>query len=340
MHHLSCTSDNKCSRLGKCASVVLLAMLAAVYATEALCAFPGMELPDQAEPEPTILETMDTPRNLLSDEVIDFSTKIDHFFGDPRHFQESNKSVIQVFVNQSVFTGGNFNTWIDGQAKIHLPSAEKRFHLVLESDPEKKAANETKQDQVVPAKDTKIPVQYAASLRYEKAEVNQWHYSADSGINVQFPLDPFVRTRGSYEVPLEDWRLKFSETVFWFSTLGLGQTAQYEMSNVISDKLLFRATTTANCLESPQLCNFRQDLAFFQNLDESNVFQYQLSLIGDDNPKLRETDYLLLMRYRHKLHREWMFFEVTPQLSFPRTDSFKMNPSIIMRLEMLFGATS
>ena len=190
------------------------------------------------------------------------------------------------------------------------------------------------------AKDTKVPTQYAASLRYERAEENRWHYSADSGINVQFPLDPFVRTRGSYEVPLEEWRLKFTETVFWFRTLGLGQTAQYEMSQVISDKLLFRATTTANCFESPQLCNFRQDLAFFHNLDDRNVFQYQLSLIGDDNPKLRDTDYLLLMRYRHKLHREWMYFEVTPQLSFPRTDTFKMNPSIIMRLEMLFGATS
>ena len=340
MHHLPCTAEIKRSRPGKCASIVLLALFSAVYVTEALCSFPGIELPAEAAPQPSLLQTIDTPRDLLSQEVINFSTKIDHFFGDPRHFQESNKSVVQIFLNQSGFAGGNFKTWIDGQAKIHLPTAEKRFRLVIESDPEKKAANETKQDQAVPAKDTKVPVQYAASLRYEMAEPNLWHYSADSGINIQFPLDPFVRTRVSYEVPLEEWRLKFSEAVFWFSTLGLGQTAQYEMSHVLSDTLLFRATTTANCFESPQLCNFRQDLAFFHNLNDRNVFQYQLSVVGDDNPKLKETDYLLLMRYRHKLHRDWMYFEVTPQLSFPRTDTFKMNPSIIMRLEMLFGATN
>jgi len=55
-------------------------------------------------------------------------------------------------------------------------------------------------------------------------------------------------------------------------------------------------------------------------VNDSSALLYQLSVLGDDNPKLKETTYALLMLYRYKLHREWMYFEVSPQLSFPRTD--------------------
>lgn len=309
------------------------------YVADARCASPGIELPAEVMSEPSILEDFDSPRDILSEEIVKFSTEIDHFFGDPRYFQENNKSVVQVFLNQSVAESGNFVTWIDGQAKIDLPAAQRRFQLVLESDPEKKTTTTTRQDQVVPAKDNKVPTQYAAALRYEKAQEGLWHYSADSGVNIQFPLDPFVRTRGSYELPLEDWKLKLALTVYWFNTIGLGQTTQYDMEHVLSKDLLFRATTTANCLEFPQLCSFRQDLSFFHTLDERSALLYQMSVLGDDNPKLRETSYVLLTRFRYKMHREWMYFEVSPQIFFPRTDSFKLNASLLLRLEMLFGAT-
>lgn len=339
MLNLSCASDFKSVRLGKCICVTMLILLF-VCVNDAMCESPGIELPAEAAPEPTMLESLDTPRDELSQEILEFSTKIDHFFGDPRYYQESNNSVIQIFLNQSIEESGNLKTWIDGQAKIDLPSAEKRFHLVLETDPEKKAGNETKQDQVTPPKDQKTPTNYAASLRYEKAQEGLWHFSADSGANVQFPLDPFVRTRGSYELPLEDWKLKLADTVFWFSTLGLGNSTQFDMEHVLSKDLLFRATTSGTCFESPQLCNLRQDLSFYHTVDERSALLYQMSVLGDDNPKLRDTNYILLMRYRYKMHREWMYFEVTPQIFFPRTDNFHLNASLLLRLEMLFGATN
>lgn len=338
MHYMVCTSDLESSRSGRFIGVFSVILLFLCTA-EVACATPVIEPPLDSLSEPTILESMDDTRDYLSEKIVDFSAEIDHFFGDPRYFQEYNKSVVQIYLNHSITEGGNFVTWMDGQAKIDLPAAEKRFHLVLESDPEKKTANETKQDQAVQPKDAKVPAQYAASLRFEKAEENLWHFSADSGANFQFPLDPFVRTRGSFELPLEDWRLKVAETIFWFSTLGLGQTIQFEMSHVLSDPLLFRATTTATCFEAPQLCNVRQDLSFYHTLTNRSALLYQMSVLGDDNPTLHETAYVLLMRYRYKMHREWMYFEVSPQLSFPRTDDFRMNASLLLRLEMLFGAT-
>ena len=291
------------------------------------------------ESEPTLLESMDAPRDYLSEKIVAFTKEVDQFFGDERYFQESNKSVIQLNLNQGIVQGGGRPFGIEGQARLDLPAAQKRFQFVLEYDPEKKSAGEVRKDQPAPPQEAAAPSQYAASLRYEKKEESQWHFSSEAGIKFQFPLDPFLRTRGSYAIQVEEWRLKLAESVFWFSTIGLGETTQLDMERVLSAPVLFRATSTATCMEAPQNCDLRQDLAFYHTLDERSAVVYQASVIGVNKPVLQETAYVLLARYRHRLHKEWVFFEVSPQLNFPITDAFRLNALLQLRLEMLFGAT-
>ena len=300
---------------------------------------PAAEQPEVTVSEPSILETMDAPRDYLSEKIIDFTTKVDHFFGDERYYQEYNKSVIQLELHETFAGGGNHTLGFEGKAKLDLPAAEKRFHFVIESNPEKKTAGEVKKDQPVTPSETPAPESYAASLRYERADESRWHFSSDLGAKFQFPLDPFVRTRGSYAIQFEEWRLKVAETLFWFSTIGLGETTQFDMERVLSDPVLFRATSTATCLESPQICDLRQDLSIYHTLNERSALLYQASVIGVNKPKLEETGYILLTRYRYRMHREWIFFEISPQLHFPKTDDFKLNALLLLRLELLFGAT-
>lgn len=291
------------------------------------------------EPEPDILEVIDAPRDYLSEKIVNFTTSIDHFFGDERYFQESNKSVIQLDFAETLGQGGNRTFAFEGKAKVHLPAAEKRFHFVIESNPEKKTAGEVKKDLPETTKQSPTPDQYAASLRYEqKEEESQWHFSSEAGALFQFPLEFFVKSRGSVAIPMGDWRMKVAETLFWFRTIGLGETTQLDMEHVISDPVLFRATSTATCFEAPQHCDLRQDFSIFQTLDERAALLYQASVIGADKPQLEETAYVLLMKYRYRLHKDWIFYEVSPQLNFPRTDGFKVNASLLLRLEVLFGA--
>lgn len=292
-----------------------------------------------AVPEQGILATIDGSRDYLSEKVVSYSKSIDQFFGDERYFQEHNESVIQLEMNELMKQSGNHTFAIQGQAKIDLPAAQKRFRLVLEANPEQKSTDETRKDLPTQTKDARKPDQYSAALRIEREEISYWRLSAESGALLQFPLDPFIKTRARYAIPVLDWRLSLAESVFWFSTIGLGETTQFDMEKVLSKPVLFRATSTVTCLESPQKCDLRQDLSVFHTLNERAVMLYQASVIGEDKPALQETDYILLMRYRYRLHREWVFFEISPQIFFPRTDHFKLNALLNLRLEFLFGAT-
>jgi len=290
-------------------------------------------------PEPSILDSMDRSRDYLSEKVVNYSKRIDEFFGDERYFQEHNHSVIQLDMNETMEAGGSRAFLYEGKAKIDLPAASKRFQFVLESNPEQKTAGEAKKDLPVTTQKQATPQNYAASVRYEKAEESLWHFSSEAGLKFQFPLDPFVRVRGSYAIPLGEWRLKMAETLFWFNTIGSGETTQFDIERVLSDPVLFRATSTATCLVLPQTCDLRQDFSIFHTLNERTALVYQASVIGINKPQLEETAYVLLMRYRYRLHKEWVFFEAIPQLNFPRTDDFNLNAVLLLRLEILFGAS-
>ena len=292
----------------------------------------------EAEAISKIFAVIDGPRDYLSEKFVSYTRAVDKFFGDERYFQESNKSVIQLDLNQTFAQGGNRSFLFNGKAKLDLPAAKRRFQIVLESNPEQKTAGEIRKDQPSAAIKTAKPEQYAASVRYEQSEERRWHFSSDAGVKLQFPLDLFVRARGSYSVPFEIWQLKVAETVFWFGTIGLGQTTQLDLERKLSESVLFRATSTATCLEVPQNCDLRQDFSIFHTLNERSAMLYQASVIGVSEPDTQETAYVLLMKYRNRLHKDWVFFEVSPQLNFPRTDDFRRNASLLLRLEILFGA--
>lgn len=287
------------------------------------------------------LESIDEPRNYLSNKIVEFGKSVDQFFGDPRYFQENNKSVVQVEFNQTFDEGGNYQNRLEGKAKFDLPASQKRFRLVIESNPSQNTAGEIRKDVTPLSKQptTNKPEQYAASLRYEQPEHDRVNFSSELGAQFQFPLDPFARSRASYSIPFEDWHFKVAETVFWFSSIGLGETTQIDMEHQLGPPVLFRATSTATCYESPQNCDLRQDLTIYHTLSDRAAIQHQISVLGVSEPKLTETNYVIQSKYRYRLHKDWVFYEINPQISFPKTDAFHLNSLLFLKLEMLFGAT-
>jgi len=288
-------------------------------------------------PESSVFDSMDISRNYLSDKIVDYSKRMDQFFGDKRYLEDHNNSIIMLETSTTMEAGGNVASAFNGIAKLDLPAAQRRFQLVLESDPENNTAGDVTQGQPVVAKKPVATKRLAASLRFEKAEKKHWYFSSETGIIAQFPLDPFARLRGRYESPIGDWRLNVAETVFWFSTIGLGETTQIDMEHILSEPVLFRATSTATCFEEPQNCGLRQDFSILQTLNEHTGLIYEASVLGSNKPQLEETAYVLQLRYRYRVHREWIFVEVNPQLNFPRTDEYKLNAVLFLKLEMIFG---
>lgn len=294
---------------------------------------------EQAQP-PNIFASIDTPRDYLSGKIVSFATDIDRFFGNDRNYQESNKSVVQLDLARATGYGGDRKLVLSARANLNLPSTEKKLHLLIESNPDQNITGEP-----VPNQNTAInnqvsgPQSYGLALRYEKVkeELKALHISADAGLKFQgININPFMRARSSYSIPFETWRLKAAESVYWFNTIGAGETTQVDLEHFLSEPVLFRATSNATWLNNKQNFDLRQDLSVYQTLNERTALLYQVSAIGVSNPQVELTEYVAQILYRYRLHREWIFFELNPQVIFPKVNNFNSSFALTMRLEMLF----
>lgn len=297
----------------------------------------------QVQP-PDSFNSMDAPRNYLSDKIAKLASTIDRFFGGDRHYQESNQSVIQMSLARVAGYNGDRRFNLAANINLNLPVTEGRLHLLLETDPEQNiipdkyitTTTTTADGHTVLRDKIVVPGSAALALRYATEADNVWHFNVDGGLKFPIPVKPFVRTRGSYSAPLGEWRMKAVESVYWFNTLGVGSTTQLDFEHVISAPMLFRASSNATWLKDKSNFDLRQDLSVYHTLNDRTALLYQASAIGVTNPKFQVSDYVLLAFCRYRMHEKWLFFELSPQLHFPAERNYKASPALSMRLEVQF----
>lgn len=296
-----------------------------------------LSLPVAAEEiMPDSLPTIDAPHDYLATRFVGLFSDIDRFFGDDRHYQEGNQSVLQLDLTRVTGYSGNRQIALSGKAKIDLPNTSKRLHLLIESNPDKNPGSEPAQNTLL-NNNVATPNSYAAAVRYEKQAETRWFFSTDAGVKFQgLNSSLFTRARASYTLPLEQWRLKFSESPFWFNTLGVGSSSQLDLERALSEPLLFRASSNATWLRDKHNFDLRQDLSFYHTLNDRTALLYQASAIGVSQPQVHATDYVLLVLYRYRLHQKWMYFEISPQMHYPLARNYQPSPMLSLRLEVLF----
>ena len=306
---------------------------------------PAQTTPPSA-PQSDRLAALEVSHDYLAEKIVRLANYLDRFFGGNRHYQESNDSALQLDLTRVAGYGGDPKFNLAAKANLRLPATEGRLHLLLETDPEQNttqptqdsyAANNNNNNKgITPG--SKVTSSGSVSLagRYENSEENFWHFRTDGGLKFPIPVTPFVRTRASFEKPVNDWRLKGSQSLYWFKNIGVGETTQFDLERFISEPILFRASSNATWLKDRKNFDLRQDFSVFHTLDDRTALLYQASVIGITNPQAQVMDYVVLMLYRRRIHKDWIFLELSPQLHFPRDRNYRLSPTLSMRLEMLF----
>jgi hypothetical protein len=283
-------------------------------------------------------DSWESSRDYLSGKITSFASYLDRFFGGDRHYQESNETMVQLDLTKLNGYGGGHNLDLAVRARFRLPITEARLHLLVETAPEKNiitSPTPVTRPIAVPGV-TPVSNNAALAVRYVKEKEGVWRFNTDWGIKFPIPPKPFARARASYSIPVGEWRLKAAESVYWFNTLGLGETTQLDLEYIISPPFLFRSSTVVTWLKDDHNFDMRQDISVYHTRTDRSAILYQASAIGISNPQYQMTDFVVLMLYRYRMHQEWLFFEISPQLHYPSDRQYEFSPALSMRVEMLF----
>jgi len=286
-------------------------------------------------------DSLESSRDYMSGKITSFASYLDRFFGGDRHYQESNGTVVQLDLTKLNGHGSDHKFDFAARANLRLPVTEGRLHLLLETNPE---ANITDRPipGLIPTQGTTlntnkvaVPGSLALAARVSTPESDVWNFHTDWGIKFPIPPRPFVRSRASFTYPLSEWQLKATQSVYWFNTLGVGETSQLDLDHIISPPLLFRSSSIVTWLKDTQNLDMNQSLSIFHTVNDRTALLYQTYATGISNPQYQMTDFVVLVLYRYRMHQQWLYFDLSPQLHFPRDRQYHISPALSINLEML-----
>ena len=291
--------------------------------------------------QPTVLDKTFSwiveERNTWSTRIGNMGRRIDGFFADIDAENTANDSFLKL---------GLFNVWrkVEGigpdprfRFRLDLPYTKEKLKLVIENEPDETVSLEEKNRSNVLRKDETTEASSTGFLRLLGAFRN-WNLRNDLGVRIRNPIDPFARGRATKSWRFrKEWVFRLDETLSYFNSEGLAFTSAAYFEKDVSDDLFFRSKTEAQWLKTRDGWEFAQTFSVSHIISVRTASVYRLGWFGESRPMPRTRSCYANFTVRHKLFSDWLFFEITPELLFPRDDNFKPNPSLTFGIEMIFS---
>lgn len=280
-----------------------------------------------------ILKPLDEPRDEFSRQVLGFANWLDSFFGENRIYEETRGNYLKLRLINTIEEGGSPNYDLKVKAKINLPRTENRLKLLIINEPDEDRV-ENKRDIPLEVLEAQDP---AIALQYTPESTSKWRNSTDAGIRLRSTPDAFLRLRTQRPFEHGNWTLRPTQSLYWFRSVGTGETTQLDIERELGSKYLFRATSAATWLHQNRYFDLAQEFSLFHDLDKRRAVVYQVGVNGISQPDPHKTNYGVSVRLRKQIHRDWLFFEINPRINYTEDNGFNAVKSLRLELEAIFG---
>jgi len=151
----------------------------------------------------------------------------------------------------------------------------------------------------------------------------------------------FVGPRFRYRTAMgENSSMRFTQTFRWQTNNYWDIGSRLDLNFVLSDRFFFRQTVYGRWRgEESDEKGYRTRLSsvLSQKLTYTTGLQYDFSTIFHTKPDNHVDKYTLALRFRQRTSREWLYYEIVPQVSFEDQFDYDANLGIRLRVEMFFG---
>ncbi|HUI68013.1 MAG TPA: hypothetical protein VL087_07370 [Nitrospirota bacterium] len=299
---------------------------------------PEQEAPKKPEEGQEQVTIFDILHGWTDKSILTTATWVDSFFGNQRYLAESNQSYVRFRYNVFLEHESPLLIKPDVQVRIVLPQLKELTHLEFAGTPKETTILSPTQAPATTDQFTNPDKSFTAGVSQflrDTKRVNfvvraglQWHQGGPVVI-----LGPRLRIL----FPLDHWTLRFVEEVIVRNDNGYQQKTTFDLERPVSRDLFFRATN--DWIRTDHVDGYLYDIIFnlAHPLGPKKALEYEWVNIFQTQPVSELTEVDLRIRYRQRIWRDWLYFEVAPQYRFPRDRSFEPTPGILFRLETIFG---
>ena len=172
----------------------------------------------------------------------------------------------------------------------------------------------------------------------------QWKAKPNSGlshrIGIGRRLQPFVKSRYRSILNLStEADLRFETSAYYYSSDGFGAEFALRYSYIFNPKSLFRFNNHFYFRDEKNEWLWQHSWQHLSQIDEKNAFITGLYLEGFTQPNYHLAEYLISTRWRKNALRDWLFFEIEPNVMWRKDEDFSASYGITLRVEGYFGHT-
>jgi len=282
-------------------------------------------------PAPGNHTAADEMQRSISENINHAAQWIDSFFDDDRYIAEDATTKLRF--GESVFLeygeGPEYKTRIN--LSIDIPHTKKRLRVFVASEDDTTKTPDELFNRVDTSEDTS-----AAGVQFFAKRSNKTNLSLTTGIKLE-STEFFIGPRLRYIVRLDDWQLRFTQRVRWFSSKGWEATTRFDFEHLLSDRLFFRQTLDGRWREEDEGYRYEIRPTLVQQLSNRKLIEYRWNTLFETRPRHRLESSVLQVRYRRNFLRKWFFYEINPQLAFRNDEDFDPKPGVTFQVEVVFG---
>jgi len=321
------------SRAGAVAAALTLCMGNALAEEE-----PAAEADRTGSAETGYFEQLGPSHRWLSRGLGNLSRRLDAYFGSEDIHDEVSGSHAEIVVAPRLADEGQSDLDGDFRLKLDLPQAERRLQLLLENDSDERQAEGSRLDQgpADPSEDDD-ETDLFGGLRQILIDTTGVQLQTDLGIKLRTPLDPFARADFRRFWETGPWSVRFKEGLFWFNSSGFGQIAELNLDRVVGEDTAVRTDTTIDWRNDSDELRLSLGVALLEVLNSRETLAYETGMQASNRPTLRAERYRVGLRFRRRLHKDWLFLGVIPEVIWRREDGFTPEPGIRLQVEFRFG---
>jgi hypothetical protein len=315
--------------------------------------------PVPASPDPTsseklveekasgVMMAVDKSHARLERGILDRVIRLDNFFGSVKGEDARHPDYLLRWGNSlRMEEGGHFKYRTSVRANFVLPKIGHRLRLVVsgETEPEPFSAK-LPEDPGNPGFDRTLANTRLVNteIRYSLIHKPTVDMFLGTGVRIKSPLESFVRSRFQYSHRLGEVTLaRFAETVFWKNTEGFGETTEIELSRQLGPKTLLRWGNAGTVTEEGPGVEWATELSLLRELSRRSAITFGGGLSGHTRPVSQVDIYRVFTRYRRNFLRTWLFFELEPEVSWPRDlfGEYPLTYAFTFRIEVVFQGTA
>lgn len=250
----------------------------------------------------------------------------DSFFADQRTTKDARAGTMVRWYNDLIWLEGEGFSYVPNIiARLYLPKTSKKFKIVFESD-----TTDTIKE-LFPDDQSKQP-KNALGLSYDVSVKTR------SSINIKATFRPGLEASYRYIYPFTEQTLwRFTQKIYQ-QKMVTGEITYFDIDHSFNEKFLLRWANFAKLDTDVEGFEMGTGFTLYHYISPTQALNYRASISAKNKPYHYIDNTHLGLTYRHNIIRSWFFYELSPEINWPKdSDQEKTKDvSFTLRLEVMF----